>query len=227
MAGASYETATVPAAATAPRAPDAQAKRSAAASRVDAWCCAAHSCPEASPRAHERCCRRAAGFAMSLDYRGKRILAPMVRVVRCSDTARVALCNLLAHARAQGTLPMRMVAADYGADLVYTEEMIDKRCGRERASGCVTWPPLTRGCGDAAASSRPRACKTRRWAPPTSSTAKAACVRDAERSGAAMRRCDAPRAACLPHHAAGAPQSRRADRHRLPRRVCRAHCAFA
>ena len=69
---------------------------------------------------------------MSLDYRGKRILAPMVRVVRCSAAARgcvrsVAACSLTR--AAQGTLPMRMVAADYGADLVYTEEMIDKRCG--------------------------------------------------------------------------------------------------
>uniref|UniRef100_A0A2M4BKY6 Putative trna-dihydrouridine synthase n=1 Tax=Anopheles marajoara TaxID=58244 RepID=A0A2M4BKY6_9DIPT len=40
----------------------------------------------------------------SLDYRNKLILAPMVRV---------------------GTLPMRLLALEYGADLVYTEEIID------------------------------------------------------------------------------------------------------
>lgn len=39
-----------------------------------------------------------------LDYRNKTILAPMVRV---------------------GTLPMRLLALDYGADIVYTEELID------------------------------------------------------------------------------------------------------
>lgn len=41
-----------------------------------------------------------------LDYRGKMILAPMVKV---------------------GTLPMRLLALDYGADIVYTEEIIDMR----------------------------------------------------------------------------------------------------
>ncbi|XP_018326859.1 tRNA-dihydrouridine(20) synthase [NAD(P)+]-like isoform X3 [Agrilus planipennis] len=39
-----------------------------------------------------------------LDYRNKIILAPMVRV---------------------GTLPMRLLALGYGADIVYTEEIID------------------------------------------------------------------------------------------------------
>ncbi|XP_053677926.1 tRNA-dihydrouridine(20) synthase [NAD(P)+]-like [Anopheles nili] len=39
-----------------------------------------------------------------LDYRNKLILAPMVRV---------------------GTLPMRLLSLEYGADLVYTEEIID------------------------------------------------------------------------------------------------------
>lgn len=39
-----------------------------------------------------------------LDYRNKIILAPMVRV---------------------GTLPMRLLALEYGADIVYTEELID------------------------------------------------------------------------------------------------------
>lgn len=39
-----------------------------------------------------------------LTYENKIILAPMVRV---------------------GTLPMRLLALDYGADIVYTEELID------------------------------------------------------------------------------------------------------
>lgn len=39
-----------------------------------------------------------------LDYRNKIVLAPMVRV---------------------GTLPMRLLALNYGADIVYTEELID------------------------------------------------------------------------------------------------------
>lgn len=43
---------------------------------------------------------------MPLDYTGSNILAPMVRV---------------------GTLPMRWLAAEYGANVVYTEEMIDKK----------------------------------------------------------------------------------------------------
>uniref|UniRef100_A0A1E1XAP3 Putative trna-dihydrouridine synthase n=1 Tax=Amblyomma aureolatum TaxID=187763 RepID=A0A1E1XAP3_9ACAR len=42
----------------------------------------------------------------SVDYRNKVILAPMVRI---------------------GTLPMRLLALHYGADLVYTEELIDYR----------------------------------------------------------------------------------------------------
>ncbi|XP_049524063.1 tRNA-dihydrouridine(20) synthase [NAD(P)+]-like isoform X2 [Dermacentor silvarum] len=42
----------------------------------------------------------------SIDYRNKTILAPMVRI---------------------GTLPMRLLALQYGADLVYTEELIDYR----------------------------------------------------------------------------------------------------
>lgn len=39
-----------------------------------------------------------------LSYENKLILAPMVRI---------------------GTLPMRLLALDYGADVVYTEELID------------------------------------------------------------------------------------------------------
>ncbi|KAI8369153.1 hypothetical protein EDC96DRAFT_478950 [Choanephora cucurbitarum] len=41
-----------------------------------------------------------------IDYANKAILAPMVRI---------------------GTLPMRLVALDYGADLVWSEELVDKR----------------------------------------------------------------------------------------------------
>ena len=41
-----------------------------------------------------------------LDYQGKNILAPMVRV---------------------STLPFRLLALDYGADIVYVEELIDKK----------------------------------------------------------------------------------------------------
>ena len=41
-----------------------------------------------------------------LDYRNQMILAPMVKV---------------------GTLPMRLLALEYGAGIVYTEEIIDKR----------------------------------------------------------------------------------------------------
>lgn len=39
-----------------------------------------------------------------LNYENKTVMAPMVRV---------------------GTLPMRLLALDYGADIVYTEELID------------------------------------------------------------------------------------------------------
>ncbi|KAI9322674.1 hypothetical protein BX666DRAFT_1849277 [Dichotomocladium elegans] len=41
-----------------------------------------------------------------VDYRNKVVLAPMVRI---------------------GTLPFRLTALDYGADLVWTEELVDKR----------------------------------------------------------------------------------------------------
>lgn len=41
-----------------------------------------------------------------LDYKNKRILAPMVRI---------------------GTLPMRLLSLKYGADLVWSPEIIDRR----------------------------------------------------------------------------------------------------
>lgn len=50
---------------------------------------------------------------MALDYRNKIIMAPMVRI---------------------GTLPMRLLALRYGADLVYSEELVDwkfLRCQRK------------------------------------------------------------------------------------------------
>lgn len=46
-----------------------------------------------------------------LDYRNKIVLAPMVRV---------------------GTLPMRLLALRHGADIVYTEELIDWKFLRSR-----------------------------------------------------------------------------------------------
>lgn len=78
---------------------------------------------------------------MPLDYEGANILAPMVRV---------------------GTLPMRWLAAEYGCDIVYTEEMIDRKCVAscflllayaERLSATEYW--------------QPRWSKTTCWAPPT------------------------------------------------------------
>ncbi|KAJ1562367.1 tRNA-dihydrouridine(20) synthase [NAD(P)+]-like, partial [Cladochytrium tenue] len=48
---------------------------------------------------------------VDLDYRGKLILAPMVRV---------------------GTLPMRLLSLKYGADIVYSPETIDRRLMRAR-----------------------------------------------------------------------------------------------
>lgn len=42
--------------------------------------------------------------SQGINYENKIIMAPMVRV---------------------GTLPMRLLALDYGADIVYTEELID------------------------------------------------------------------------------------------------------
>ena len=46
-------------------------------------------------------------------YEGKNILAPMVRVC---------------------TLPTRLLAAEYGADIVYSEELIDRRYESTKAS---------------------------------------------------------------------------------------------
>lgn len=58
------------------------------------------------------------------DYRGKTILAPMVRVVRRALlTPPPRPRPRLIH---QGTLPMRLLALQHGADIVYSEEIIDK-----------------------------------------------------------------------------------------------------
>ncbi|KAL0377972.1 UNVERIFIED_CONTAM: tRNA-dihydrouridine(20) synthase [NAD(P)+]-like [Sesamum radiatum] len=54
---------------------------------------------------------------MEIDYRNKLVLAPMVRVVSA-----VATCL-----RLLGTLPFRLLAAEYGADITYGEEIIDHK----------------------------------------------------------------------------------------------------
>ena len=46
---------------------------------------------------------------MPLDYQGKVILAPMVRA---------------------GTLPLRLLALEHGADIVYGEEIIDRKIAK-------------------------------------------------------------------------------------------------
>ncbi len=46
-----------------------------------------------------------------MDYRNKQILAPMVRA---------------------GTLPLRLLALEHGADIVYSEEIIDRKIARCR-----------------------------------------------------------------------------------------------
>lgn len=57
-------------------------------------------------------------------YKNKTILAPMVRI---------------------GTLPMRLLALRYGADIVYTEELIDWKFlrSKRRINGknnlCIRW----------------------------------------------------------------------------------------
>lgn len=55
-----------------------------------------------------------------MEYRNKLMLAPMVRIC---------------------TLPMRLLALEYGADIVYTEELVDRKMiGSQRvvnqALGC-------------------------------------------------------------------------------------------
>jgi tRNA-dihydrouridine synthase len=65
---------------------------------------------------------------MELQYRGKHILAPMV-------------CGV--------TLPFRMLAAKYGADITYGEEIVDHRllrCTRKinKILGTVDWWRSTR-----------------------------------------------------------------------------------
>ncbi|CAD1470105.1 unnamed protein product [Heterotrigona itama] len=61
-----------------------------------------------------------------LNYENKLILAPMVRI---------------------GTLPMRLLALDYGADIVYTEELIDWKLLRSfrRENGTVDYIDKTDG----------------------------------------------------------------------------------
>lgn len=71
-----------------------------------------------------------------MDYENKLVLAPMVRVVRQSKT------NLFTYEKPiqenflpffrwcrfmQGTLPFRLLAAQYGAAITYGEEIIDHK----------------------------------------------------------------------------------------------------
>ncbi|CAM6127752.1 unnamed protein product [Calypogeia fissa] len=67
---------------------------------------------------------------MELDYRGKRVLAPMVRV---------------------GGLPLRMLAAEYGADITYGEELVDHkflRCFRQENEELGTVDFIEKGTND-------------------------------------------------------------------------------
>lgn len=57
-----------------------------------------------------------------LSYVDKNILAPMVRVVRAAERAFTRNNKAL-----QGTLPMRLLSLEMGADICYVEEIIDKK----------------------------------------------------------------------------------------------------
>lgn len=77
-----------------------------------------------------------------MEYENKLVLAPMVRVVSklnsryqiltflISSSLRfeILLCNWTSFSwLIQGTLPLRLLAADYGADITYAEEIIDHK----------------------------------------------------------------------------------------------------
>ncbi|KAK1304542.1 hypothetical protein QJS10_CPB11g00857 [Acorus calamus] len=65
-----------------------------------------------------------------MDYENKLVLAPMVRVVRDFSSSNASLPILgfyRVFLRTQGALPFRMLAAEYGADITYGEEIIDHK----------------------------------------------------------------------------------------------------
>jgi tRNA-dihydrouridine synthase 2 len=67
---------------------------------------------------------------LTLDYQRKHILAPMVRM---------------------GTLPMRLLCLEYGADIVYSEEIVDLKllqCDRVENSVSNTIDYVDRTSGD-------------------------------------------------------------------------------
>jgi len=163
---------------------------------------------------------------MSLDYRGKRVLAPMVRVVRPSlrSARQAGVSRERAHPRApQGTLPMRMLAADFGADLVYTEEMIDKRCGCACRARGASLCSLSRWRSFALRRLRliSSTCVQNEALGTTDFVDKGGSVRArrALRSRRDSLLCWRSCAGGFPHHAAGAPPRHRADWHRVPRRA--------
>lgn len=67
-----------------------------------------------------------------MDYRNKLVLAPMVRVVspKASNSLPKPLLLLTpyyCYVVVKGTLSFRMLAAEYGADITYGEEIIDHK----------------------------------------------------------------------------------------------------
>lgn len=68
-----------------------------------------------------------------MDYQNKLVLAPMVRVVSIEKKLNKYFSvgwqlNLNNQCRfMQGTLPFRLLAAEYGADITYGEEIIDHK----------------------------------------------------------------------------------------------------
>lgn len=70
--------------------------------------------------------KRALAFFNMVDYSNKVVLAPMVRIQSYVGYEVNDYLKPIPKVRV-GTLPMRLLALDYGADLVWTEETVDKR----------------------------------------------------------------------------------------------------